>query len=68
MGNDPEKSVVNSYGQSHDVPNLFVVDSSVFVTSAAVNPTSTLQAIALRSASYIKENITHLLSLSDDPK
>ena len=68
MGNDPEKSVVNSYGQSHDVPNLFVVDSSVFVTSAAVNPTSTLQAIALRSASYIKENITYLLSLSDAPK
>jgi len=50
MGDDPEISVVDSYGKCHDVPNLYVADSSVFVTSGAVNPTSTLQAIALRVA------------------
>lgn len=52
----PMGSVVDGYGRCHDVPNLFVVDGSVFVTSAAVNPTSTIQAIALRSADHIKRN------------
>lgn len=47
MGNDPASSVVDRFGRSHDVPNLFVADSSVFVTSGGVNPASTLQAIAL---------------------
>lgn len=54
MGNDPRKSVVNSFGQSHDVKNLFIADSSVFVTSGAVNPASTLQALALRIADHIE--------------
>ena len=30
MGNDPERSVVNSWGRSHDVKNLFIVDGSVW--------------------------------------
>jgi choline dehydrogenase-like flavoprotein len=47
MGEDPSKSVVDKYGRSHDVPNLYIADSSVFVTSGAVNPTATLQAVAL---------------------
>lgn len=54
MGNDPRTSVVNREGRSHDVPNLYVVDSSVFVTSGGVNPVSTLQAIALYIADGIK--------------
>lgn len=49
MGNDPKRSVVNQYGQSHDVPNLYIFDGSVFVTGAGFNPTGTLAAIALRS-------------------
>lgn len=53
MGNDPTDSVVNKWGQSHDVDNLFVVDGSVFVTGAAVNPTPTIQALALRTADHI---------------
>ena len=36
---DPERSVVNEWGRSHDVKNLFIVDGSVFVTSGGVNPT-----------------------------
>jgi choline dehydrogenase-like flavoprotein len=53
MGNDPERSVVDANGQSHEVDNLFIVDGSVFITGAAVNPTPTIQALALRTADYI---------------
>jgi choline dehydrogenase-like flavoprotein len=55
MGDDPQTSVVNSYGQTHDIPNLFVCDASIFVTSGAGNPTETVMALALRTADYIKE-------------
>ena len=60
MGEDPERSVVNAWGRSHDVRNLFVVDGSIFVTSGAVNPTSTIQALALYIADRIKKNLTNL--------
>lgn len=53
MGDDPETSVVDRWGQAHDVPGLFIVDGSVFVTGAAVNPTNTLQALALRTADHV---------------
>ena len=58
MGDDPATSVVNGWGETHDVENLFVVDGSVFVTSASVNPTSTIQAIALRAAGHIIERLS----------
>lgn len=54
-GDDPATSVVNGYGQAHDVPNLYVFDGSVFVTSSAVNPTSTITAFALRAAEHLVE-------------
>jgi choline dehydrogenase-like flavoprotein len=60
MGKDPTTSVVNEWGRSHDVKNLFIVDGSIFVTSAGVNPTNTIQALALYVADNIKKNITHL--------
>ncbi|WP_172122016.1 GMC family oxidoreductase [Devosia sp. 919] len=53
MGADPERSVVDAYGRCHDVPNLFIADASTFVTSAAINPTATAQAFALRTADQI---------------
>jgi choline dehydrogenase-like flavoprotein len=53
MGRDPQSSVVNAWNQAHDVPNLFIVDGSSFTTSAAVNPTSTIGALALRAADGI---------------
>jgi len=53
MGNDPRTSVVNSFGQAHDVRNLFICDTSVFVTSSGVNPTLTALAIASRGPDYI---------------
>jgi len=60
MGNDPETSVVNAWGRSHDVRNLFIVDGSIFVTCGAVNPTATIQALALYIADAIKKNLDHL--------
>ncbi|MEW6624250.1 MAG: GMC family oxidoreductase [Bacillota bacterium] len=54
MGNDPQNSVVNEFCRSHDIPNLFICDTSVFVTSTPANPTLTLMAIAQRTADYIK--------------
>jgi choline dehydrogenase-like flavoprotein len=53
MGKDPDNSVVNSDFEAHQVPNLFIVDSGVFVTSAAVNPANTVQSLALMAADKI---------------
>ena len=60
MGTDPKASVVNEWGRAHDVKNLFVIDGSIFVTAAGVNPTSTIQALALYVADSIKKNVEHL--------
>jgi choline dehydrogenase-like flavoprotein len=59
MGNDSKSSVVDRFGKCHDVSNLYVADSSVFVTSGAVNPTSTLQAVALWVADNMLKNEYH---------
>jgi choline dehydrogenase-like flavoprotein len=60
MGTDPKNSVVNEWGRSHDVSNLFIVDSSIFVTSGGVNPVSTMQALSLYISDKIKKNLTNL--------
>lgn len=59
MGADPRRSVVDSYGRSHDHKNLFVVDASILPTSAAVNPALTIAALALRAARHITETEFH---------
>ena len=61
MGACGDTSVVDSWGRSHDVKNLFIIDGSIFVTGAAVNPTPTIQALALYIADYVKNNARHLL-------
>ncbi|MEP3278188.1 MAG: GMC family oxidoreductase [Stappiaceae bacterium] len=61
MGSDPNRSVTNSYGQTHEVDNLFIAGASLFPTSGAVNPTGTLTALVLRSADYIQKNRAALL-------
>jgi choline dehydrogenase-like flavoprotein len=53
MGHDRKTSVVNQFCQSHDIPNLFICDTSVFVTGSGVNPTLTAMAISARSADYL---------------
>jgi len=60
MGTDPKRSVVNEWGRSHDVKNLFIVDGSIWVTSGGVNPTSTIQALALYVADSIKQRLATL--------
>ncbi len=50
----------HGWGRSHDVKNMFIVDGSVFVTSGGVNPTSTIQAIALYVADQIKQRLANL--------
>ena len=56
MGNDASRSVVNQWGQAHDVPNLYIFDGSVFVTGAGFNPTGTIAAVALRSVKHFIAN------------
>jgi choline dehydrogenase-like flavoprotein len=53
MGNDPSKSVVNKYHRAHDVPNLFIVDGSSFVTGGRNHPTMTISALAYRAADHL---------------
>lgn len=53
MGNDPRTSVVDSFGRSHDVPNLFCCDGSILPTQGSANPGLTIQAIAARTADYL---------------
>ena len=60
MGTNPETSVVNEWGRAHDVKNLFIVDGSIFVTSGGVNPTSTIQALALYIADQMKRRLANL--------
>ncbi len=53
MGKDPKNSVVDRWGRTHDIPNLFICDGSVLVTGGAVNPSLTIQALASRTAGHI---------------
>ncbi|WP_431230867.1 GMC family oxidoreductase [Paenarthrobacter nicotinovorans] len=53
MGRESHNSVVNPYGRTHDVPNLYIADGSVFVTGGAVNPTATIVALAHRVAEHL---------------
>ena len=61
MGNDPSTSVVDKWGRSHEVKNLFVIDGSLFVTAGPTVVTCTLQTLALRIADYVKDNHQDLL-------
>ncbi|MFP8873630.1 MAG: GMC family oxidoreductase [Myxococcota bacterium] len=60
MGTDPAQSVVNEWGRSHDVRNLFIADGSLFVTAGAVNPTNTIQALSLWIADQMKQRLANL--------
>ena len=53
MGADAKDSVVNQYGKTWDVDNLYLTDGSVFVSKAHKNPTITIMALAMRSADNI---------------
>jgi choline dehydrogenase-like flavoprotein len=53
MGDDKKTSVVNKYGQIHEIDNLFVADGSVFATGGGFNPVLTIMAIGYWVGDYI---------------
>jgi choline dehydrogenase-like flavoprotein len=55
MGSDPRRSVVDRFHRTHDVPNLFLVDGSSFVTGGRGQPTCTIQALAFRAGHEIAQ-------------
>ena len=57
MSAKPRDGVVNKWGQTHDIDNLFVSDGSQFTTGAAENPTLTIIALAMRQADYIAKEM-----------
>jgi choline dehydrogenase-like flavoprotein len=50
MSEKPRDGVVNKFGQTHDIKNLFVSDGSQFTSGAACNPTLTIVSLAIRQA------------------
>ncbi|CAN5477942.1 GMC family oxidoreductase [soil metagenome] len=57
FGTDPKTSALDVNCKAHDVDNLYVVDSSFFVSSTAVNPGLTIMANALRIGDHIKQRL-----------
>jgi choline dehydrogenase-like flavoprotein len=53
MGADPEQSVVDGFGRSHEISNLFICDGSILPTQGSANPGLTIQALAARTADYL---------------
>jgi choline dehydrogenase-like flavoprotein len=56
MGADPATSVCDTYGRTHDVPNLLVAGAGLFPQAGGTSPTYTLHAVALRSADHVAGN------------
>ena len=50
---NPATSVVDGFGRSHDIANLFVCDGSILPTQGSANPGLTIQALAARTADYL---------------
>jgi len=57
MTADPRDGVVNAWGQTHEIKNLFVCDGSAFSSPGSANPTLTIVALALRQAEYISREM-----------
>ena len=55
-------SVTNSYGQTHELANLYVAGGGLFPTEGAVNPTNTLMAVSLRGAEHMAKNFSTIAS------
>jgi choline dehydrogenase-like flavoprotein len=61
MGTNSKNSIVNKFGQCHEIKNLFIIDSSIFPSSSGVNIASTVQAVSLMISDYIKKNYKKLI-------
>jgi choline dehydrogenase-like flavoprotein len=62
MGRDPRTSVVDGFGRTHDIPNLFVCDGSILPTQGSANPGLTIQALAARTADYLISQGTEIFT------
>jgi choline dehydrogenase-like flavoprotein len=56
MGTGPDNSVTNSFGQTHEIGNLYVAGPGLFPTAGASNPTYTIFALSLRGAEHLAAN------------
>ena len=57
MSEKASDGVVNKWGQTHDIRNLFISDGSQFTSAAVCNPTLTIVALAIRQAEYIENQM-----------
>ena len=57
MSENARDGVVNKWGRTHDIPNLYISDGSVFTTGAAENPTLTIVALAIRQADHLASEL-----------
>lgn len=57
MGNDPKKFVTNRFGQTHEVPNLYICDASVFPNCTDKTTTISILAFSLRTSEYLIQNL-----------
>jgi choline dehydrogenase-like flavoprotein len=62
MGTDASNSVTNSYGQTHELSNLYLAGAGLFPTEGAVNPTNTIMAVTLRGAQHMAKNFSAIAS------
>ena len=62
MGTDASNSVTNSYGQTHELANLYLAGGGLFPTEGSVNPTNTLMAVSLRGAEHMAKNFGAIAS------
>jgi choline dehydrogenase-like flavoprotein len=67
MGSDPNTSVVDKFGRTHDIPNLFCCDGSILPTQGSANPGLTIQALAARTAQHIIEHRDDVLAARRPP-
>jgi choline dehydrogenase-like flavoprotein len=65
MGSDPSASVVDKFGRTHDIPNLFICDGSIMPTQGSANPGLTIQSLAARTADYLISQGDRVFTSSD---
>ena len=66
FGHDPSTSVLDPWCRSHDIKNLYVVDSSFFPSSGAINPSLTIMAQALRVGRHLIDSFRSGILQSSD--
>lgn len=60
MGKDPKTSVLNSFNQMHEVPNVFITDGSCMTSGSCVNPSLTYMALTARACDYAVKEMKRL--------